>query len=177
MATNIFPLNRSIGVSSYTGFATLSRGTISTTSTAITTAADMAIGYWTTKPLAGFTLSGTISLNAWGDEQNTATNYGIKCIVYKWNQSAGLSTAIATITSVEFAASPGAVTGSATPVSTVISDDDQLVFQFLFTPVGSGTASRTVNFYYNGPTAAAQGDTYITLTENITLSQRVTSTM
>lgn len=172
MATIFYPINANIGITTYNRFASLGRGTASTTIAGTTTTGDVAIAYWSTKPLVGFTLAGSISINVWGDEQNATTNYGAKCIVYKWNPSAGLSTAIATITTTEFPITAGAVTGSATPTSTAIANNDCLVFYFLFTPVGSGANNRSVNFYYSGATAAAQGDTYVTLTENVTLSRR-----
>lgn len=176
MATTFYPLNANIGVATYNRFTDVIRGSGSATIAGTTNAGDVAIGYWTTMPLVGFTLSGSISINVWGDEQNSTTNYGAKCIVYKWNKTAGLSSAIATITTTEFGTTAGAVTGSATPTSTAIANNDQLVFYFLFTPVGTGANGRSVNFYYNGATAAAQGDTYVTLTENLKYSRRFMGT-
>lgn len=176
MPTTFYPLNRNIGIATYNRFADSLRGTGSATIGGTTTTGDVAIAYFTTHPLVGFTLSGSISINVWGDEQNATTNYGAKCIVYKWNLASGLSAALATITTGEFATTPGVVTGSATPTSTVFANNDHLVFYFLFTPVGAGANNRTVNFYYNGATAAAQGDTYVTINENVTYSRRVMGT-
>lgn len=164
-------------MATYNRFADVIRGTGSVTIGGTTNTGDVAIGYWTTMPLVGFTLSGSISINVWGDEQNATTNYGAKCIVYKWNLASGLSTALATITTGEFATTPAARTGSATPTSTVFSNNDMLVFYFLFTPAGgAGANNRSVNFYYNGATAAAQGDTYVTINENVTYSKRIMGT-
>lgn len=72
----------------------------------------------------------------------------------------------------ELTTSSAVYTASVTPTSTAFSGNDILVFE-IGVSGGSMSASGSSTFFYNGATVGASGDSYITLTDNISLKHRV----
>lgn len=174
MATVFYPQSANIAVNTYNKLASLMRGAAATSVAGTTTSAGtwISLGYWCTRPLVGFTLAGSVSINLRGDESAPQANATLGCRLYKLS-GGSLSASLGQATgSVELGATESAVTGSVTPTSTAFANGDQLVLEIGIVNVGTMGAGRTVNFYYSGPTAAASGDSYVTLTETVTLQRR-----
>lgn len=179
MPTTFYLRNNNIGVNSYR-VNTLERGASVATLTINTTSGGTNIsgGFWATKPLAGFTLSGSVTISTRASESNAQANAGMRYRLYKWSPSSGLSAALLTLTqAAELTTTNATVSLSGTPTSTVFANGDVLVVEVAITNVG-GTmgAGRTVDVTYNGATANATGDSFFTITENVALKQRVTTT-
>lgn len=176
MATRYYLTNKNIGVSSLINkVLTLERGTGATTIRGTTTASGtwISLGYWATKPLVAFTLSGSVSFNLRGLEQNTGANSSFGMRIYKYNAgslSASLGQASATT---ELPTSEGVVTASVTPTSTSFANGDILVVEIGIINIGTMNSGRFVDLYFNGTTANASGDSYFTITENTVYQKRV----
>lgn len=180
MATTLYFRNANIGIATYNQLASTLRGDTAASTAGTTTAGGtwISLGFWATKPLQPFTLAGSVSVNLRGDESNQQANAGLGVRIYKWaaaTKTLGSSLGQAS-GGAELGTAEGAVTGSVTPTSTAFLAGDVLVFEVGITNVGTMGTGRTVNFYFNGPTAAASGDSYLTLTENIVQHRRSVTT-
>jgi hypothetical protein len=178
MATTFYLRNNDIGINSYR-LNTLERGASVTTLTINTTSGgtDISGGFWATKPLIGFTLSGSVTISTRASESNGQANAGMRYRLYKWSPSGGLSAALLTLTQgAELTTTNATVSLTGTPTSTVFANGDVLVVEVAITNVGTMGSGRTVNVTYNGATANASGDSFFTITENVLQKQRVTTT-
>ena len=68
---------------------------------------------------------------------------------------------------VEFGTSRAAMNWVFTPTSMSFDEDDRLVVRVFLTNVGTMAGGFTCSWSYDGPTAAADGDSYITLNETV----------
>lgn len=180
MATTFYPNDDKIGSGSTTyRFLDLARSNTVQTLTVTTvtsTTAWIPFGVWATRPLEPFTLSGLVSFNFWGLESNTTANAGLGLRLYKYSQTLGLGAQIIQIKSlVELGTSIGVQTASGTPPSTQFDSGDILVMEIAAVSAGSGgmNQGRTVDFTYGGSTVNSSGDSYVTITENVVLRNRV----
>lgn len=151
------------------------RGSASTSTTANTVSSGtwVSLGYWIVRALEPFTLSGTITMNLWGEESNNTANASLGLRVHKL--TSGNYTQLLQINSTtELATSPAVRTATGTPTSTAFGAGDFLVFEVALVPVGTMGGGRTGTVHFNGPTAAANGDSYVTITENVNFTRRVT---
>lgn len=130
---------------------------------------------WITLPLTqALTISGTGTCNLWGLESNAQANASFRCRWYKYSGGSQGS-------QLWIAQAPGELTTSATlknftatPTSTSFAIGDRIVFEVFLEncsatsgcPTGTMGASRTVTLDYDGPTAAADGDSWVTINEN-----------
>lgn len=175
MATTFYLRSANIGRATYNRFASLMRGGGVTSLAGTTTSGGtwISLAYFCTKPLVGFTFSGSASVNLRGDESNGLANATLGCRFYKLSQAGSLSASLGQANgSAELQTTETAVTGSVTPTSTAFANGDMMVMEIGITNFGTMGNGRTVNFYFNGTTAAASGDSYITLTENVVLRDR-----
>ena len=175
MATTFYLRGTNIAAGGTQNLASLTKGAASADVTASTNPPnDVLIARYVSRPLVGFTLSGNVAVNVWANEDAATTNSAIRCIVKKMNSSYTISSNIAVLTSTELGTKTAAVSLTNTaPTSTAVANGEFLVFEFYASPSGgSPAASKTVTLSYNGPTAAAQGDSYVTLFENIVLRDR-----
>lgn len=179
MATTFYLRNLKSGVFNYDQMR-LERGAASTTLTINTSANSTYVSgkIWATKPLVGFTLSGSISVRVRAVESATQANSGIRVIVYKWNYDNGLSSALLTLSQgTELGTTEADVDLTGTPTSTTFANGDVLVVEVGITNVGGNMGGgRTVDVTYNGATGSAAGDAYITINENVTLHRRFRNT-
>ena len=133
---------------------------------------------WISPPIsADVTIAGTITGNIWASENNMSANVSI-CMVVEVIRANVLGT-VNSNTLVEIARrAPGteiAVTTRAvnnftmTPTSTVVNRGDRLRVRIFGDDVTGGVnmaATFTFNASWIGTTGAADGDTYVTFTEN-----------
>ncbi len=143
-----------------------------------------------TVPLAAVTISGTITLNLWMAESNMSANAGAEVGIMLLSNSgafvsnilgcsgASCSTAAAG-TTYEFGTelpvtTRAAQNWTATPASTAVSAGQRLGL-FVKLNDGGGTMASGFNctFGFAGPTAAADGDSWIQFTETIVASSYV----
>lgn len=154
----------------------------STVATTITTATQaggtwISVGFWYTKSLTPVTISSSISVNLRGLESNNQANASLGLRVWKGDiTTSSLSSQLGqTAALAELGTTEGAITGSFTPTSTAFASGDFIAFEVGVTNATGLTmgGGRTVNFYYAGPTAAASGDSFVTFTDNLLLSDRL----
>lgn len=185
MPTTFYPRNAQIGVATYGNGAVgeaalLGRGpSVSTlVGTTVGSATWVSLGYYATQPLEAFTLAGSISCNLRGAEDNNQANASLGVRFYKWTRAGGLGAQIAQASAtVELSVNTEtAVTATVTPTSTAFVAGDILVMEVGIINIGTMGANRGVTFYYDGPTAGASGDSYITINETVKLSRRITIT-
>lgn len=122
---------------------------------------------WISEPLdADVTISGTITFNAWGLESSMSANFGLACRVHRLdNLGVLVSQIIDSPRNVELGTSAAVQNWTGSPTSTAMQKGDRLMVVYCFDEVGTGASGFTATFNYDGPTAAANGDTYITFTE------------
>ena len=155
--------------------ATYERGPTSTSFTVNTVAGAtfIPIADYITPPLEPFTLAGSISANLRGSESNAQANATLAVRILRFNAVDNTTTTVTLLSSAtELGTTEAARTMSATPPSTAISAGDRIQFTVAAVNVGSMGGGRTVTFNFNGPTAGASGDSFITFTETIKFRNR-----
>lgn len=125
---------------------------------------------WVTEPIdAAFTLSGTTTWNIWGIESNMSANAGWRVYVRRIDSQGALIAPVVDNYNnlVEIGLTDTATNFTHTPTSTSFVKGDRLMISVhLGDASQSMAAGYTVTMNYNGTTAAASGDTYVTFTEN-----------
>ena len=127
---------------------------------------------WFSEPITtGFTLSGTVTVNIRGLESALTVNAGRGVLVERTNnagvvQSSILADVTVPTTITEFTTADAA-NGAATytPTSTTFVAGDRIKVTVKIRNVGV-MAAGTATISYDGPTAAAAGETYIQFTED-----------
>lgn len=185
MATTFHLRMANIGISpygdvnSFGGLLDTQRGASATqsSSTSVASATWVSIRYFISRPLAAFSLSGAITCNLRGSEAANQANASLGVRVYKWNPTTGLSASLGQASAtVELGTTEGVVTASVTPTTTAFADGECLVFEVGAINIGTMGGGRLVSLFHDGPTAGASGDSYITITPNVTPQRRVTLT-
>lgn len=184
MPTILYPRTAKLGIATYgngaAGSAMLAgRGAAASSVSGTTTASGtwISLGYFATPPLNAFTLTGSISCNLRGLEANTNANASLGVRFYKWTRSAGLGALIVQASAtVELGTAETAVAATATAPSTAFANGDVLVAEMGIINIGSMGSGRAVTLYFNGPTAGASGDSYITIPQTITQQRRAAIT-
>lgn len=176
MATTLYFRNLLTGLDPlYSELLTLERGGGNTfiSGSTVSGATWVSLGFWMTSPLVAFTFAGSASMNLRGYESNNQANAGLGARFYKWVRGTGVGASVLNLAStVELSTSEGVQTASGTPTSTAFASGDALVIELGIVNVGTMGSARTVWFYFNGPTAGASGDSYITITENLVFQRR-----
>lgn len=126
---------------------------------------------WITEPLAaGFTLSGTVTLNLYGGESGSGINAKFRARLYKYSGgSEGAEIFLADMAAELNTTLTTARNWTGTPTSTAFSTGDRLVVKFFATNVGT-MAAGTVTGHYEGATDAADGSSWCQVDENITFT-------
>lgn len=123
---------------------------------------------WWTPTLVGATISGTISFNLWGLESNMSANAGFRVVIDRCDSSgAFISNVVSSNRGVELGTSAAANAWTATPTSTTLSDGDRLRIRVYVTDVGTMGSGFNTQLNFDGNTNAANGDSFISLTETI----------
>lgn len=120
---------------------------------------------------ADVTISGSIGYNLWGLETSMSANASF-AIEFLRLQPNGTVTSILTLSNTtELGTSNAVRTGSGTPTSTDFKKGDSLGVEVYITDAGGTMASgHSVQFDIAGGTAGATGDSFITLTEDVTFT-------
>jgi hypothetical protein len=120
--------------------------------------------------LAAFTLSGNISINVWAKEGNTSANIGSSLLFYRRAYGTTNDTLFATLSrGVELTTSLAAQSYSGSPTSTAFADGDMLLIWATMASVGSiGCPTTGDDQTIGSASAGVSGDSYITITENVT---------
>lgn len=181
MPTTFYLRSSNIAINVYNDLAALERGPSTTTLSANTVSGGtwQSIAFWATKPLQAFTLSGTITMNFWGQESANQANCSLGLRVYRWIQSSqtlSASLGQATNTTELSAAQIQVRTATVTPTSTAFQDGDVLVLEAGLVNVGTMGAGQSGTLYFDGPTASASGDSFVTINENVLFHRRVVTT-
>jgi Concanavalin A-like lectin/glucanases superfamily len=121
-------------------------------------------------PVGGWTLSGVVTANLRALCSSMNANIGGRVRLYK-RTAAGSETELTGSPwddGVEFGTADAAMNWTFTPTSMAFAEDDRLIVRFFITAAGGTMASGfTGTMSYDGPTAAAAGDTYVTLNETV----------
>lgn len=185
MPTTFYPRDLQIGIATYGNgavgeYAEIYRGAAAQSVTGNTTAGGtwISLGYWTTKPLVGFSLSGTVSVNLRGLESNTQANASLGVRIYRWiNSTKTLSASLGQASSTtELTTTQATRTATVTPTTTTFVNGDAIVFEVGIINIGTMGGGRTVTFFYNGPTAGASGDSFFTINPTVTAQRRAVVT-
>jgi hypothetical protein len=129
---------------------------------------------WCSDPfLASTAVNGNISMNLRGSESNNNDNISFRWGVYKWTSGGGLDTGSPVIDSqelTELGTSEAARTQTVDATNTTFAAGDRLCVRVYADDDDSGAMTAgTAKFFVAGPTAAASGDSYITVTEDLPL--------
>jgi hypothetical protein len=129
---------------------------------------------WISPPVsADVTVSGTITVNIWAAESSASANVAINAVIEVIRANA-LGTANSntlvqiakTARTTEVALTTRAVNNfTVSATSTVVNRGDRLRVRVFGDDAGTMATGFTFNISYNGATAAADGDTYVTFTQ------------
>lgn len=114
------------------------------------------------------TISGTVTFNVWMAESNMAANVGAQVVIERINsQGAIVSTVVNHEKATELPVTTRAAQNwTATPTSTAFLKGDRIRVRVAGNDGGGTMASGyTFSFAQDGPTAGADGDSYVTFTE------------
>lgn len=159
------------------------RGTASTTAITTTVASGTNIGVtataggqaltWFSGEIAeAVTISGTVTVNIRGLESGAAVNAGRGILIERTNSAGTVQSTVVALTGVpatiaEFTTADAAnAAATYTPTSTAMAVGDRLKITLSIRAAGGTMGAGTATISYNGPTAAAAGDTFVTFTED-----------
>lgn len=128
---------------------------------------------WYSPPLdADVTISGSITWNLWSAENNMGANAAINAQIEKIDGATGVITLIdKTARTTELATSVAVANFAETPaVGIACKRGDRLRVRVFGDDAGTMGGGFAFQLDYNGGTAAADGDSYLTLTENLTFA-------
>lgn len=119
-----------------------------------------------------FTCSGTVTFNLWGWEQSLTANAGWVCRLMRYRYADdSLTLVVESSFGGELSTSLDVYNWTATPTSTDFAVGDRIVLITGFEDAGGTLASGlTVTLRYFGPTADADGDSWIQLSETVSTS-------
>lgn len=126
---------------------------------------------WITPPLdRGVTISGTITANIWGVESSMSANVQMACRVWRITSAGAVfnesTPFFDTSTFAELPTTIAAQNFTQTPISTACNKGDRLLIAPYAFAIGTMGSGFTTSMTYDGPTAAASGDSYVTFTED-----------
>jgi hypothetical protein len=128
---------------------------------------------WISEPLAAdITISGTITCNLWASENNMSANVAINVAVDRLQADGTITNILKTTRTTEVAVTTRAVNNfTGTPTSTAFLKGDRIRVRVFGDDAGTMANGFTFNMGFDGATAAADGDSYVTFTENITFQK------
>jgi hypothetical protein len=165
--------NRALSTTAGTPLATSNNvSTVAGPTNGIEVTVGTILSVWYSAPLnADVTISGSITWNIWAAESSNSANVAINGRIEKVDGATGAITLIdATARTTEVALTTRAVNNFAeTPAAGVACKrGDRLRVRVYGDDAGTMATGFTFIIGYNGPTAAADGDTWVQLTENLT---------
>jgi len=117
----------------------------------------------------------TVTFNIWALESNMNANAGGRARLFRWSANNETETLIAGPANdgVEFGTAIGAFNWTTTATATTLLKGDRIVARFYITNIGTMATGFTCTLGFNGPTAGANGDSYVVLTDNLTFQRRI----
>ena len=117
---------------------------------------------------AAVTISGTITVNLWASESNMSANVAINCAVYKISPNGTRTLVGKSARTTEVAVTTRAVNNfTFTPTSTAFAIGDRIEVVPYADDAGTMGSGFTFSVSWNGSTPGADGDSYVTFTENL----------
>ena len=125
---------------------------------------------WWSVPLSAVTISGTITFNIWGNENNMSANAGLQVVIDRVDGSGSfISTIINSEKGTELPTTTAAQNWTGAPTSTTLSDGDRLRVRVYINDGGGTMATGFLGVIAIGATSAGiNGDSFVTFTETIT---------
>lgn len=165
-------VNQTLRTTRGSGTASISTSTVAGTTNGVEIASTGTPLAWISAPLdADVTISGSVTWNLWASESNMSANVAINGRLEVIDGATGAITLIdQTARTIEVAVTTRAVNNfSETPAAGVACKrGDRLRVRVFGDDAGTMASGFTFDFAYNGTTASADGDSFITLTENLT---------
>lgn len=152
--------------------------TASGTNIPVTTAAGGQALTWFSEPVtAAVTISGTVTVNVRGLESAATVNAGAGILIERTDATGTVLSSIVAVTGIpatitEFGTTDAAKTGTYTATSTAMAVGERIKVTLSIRNVGT-MAAGTATISYNGPAAAAAGDTYVTFTQDILTDEQM----
>lgn len=117
----------------------------------------------------------TCTYNIWALESKNTGNAGGRSRLFRWSANNGTETLIAgpTDDGVEFNTTIGAFNWTNTATATTLLKGDRIIVKYYIAGVGTMGSGQTCTMGYNGGSAGANGDSYVTLTDNLTFQRRI----
>lgn len=122
---------------------------------------------------AAVTISGTVTFNLWTDESNMNANAGPQVVIDRLDNTGSIiSTVINSESGVESGTAFAVTNWTGSPTSTSFAKGDRIRIRYAANDAG-GTigAGFSWRVNQNGPTPAADGDTWVEFTETFTLQE------
>lgn len=130
---------------------------------------------WISPPVAAdVTIAGTITANIWSSENNMSANVAINVVVDVIRANTTTTRNSNTVVEIGRSArvtevavtTPSVNNFTFTPTSTAVNRGDRLRVRVFGDDAGAMATGFTFDMSYEGPTAAADGDTYVTFSED-----------
>ena len=161
--------------------ATADSGVVNTTASGTdiiwTKTAGGAVLAWISEPVDSTqsVTASTVTFNIWALESNMNANAGGRARLFRWSANNETETLIAGPANdgVEFGTTIGAFNWTTTATATTLLKGDRIVARFYITNIGTMATGFTCTLGFNGPTAGANGDSYVVLTDNLTFQRRI----
>jgi hypothetical protein len=125
---------------------------------------------WLTAPVAAdATVSGSITFNVWAQESNMSANAAINVRLMRIGPTGALTEVHKTVRTTElgFSGANTVQNWAETPTSFTLNRGDRLMLVLFADDAGTMATGFTVTASYAGTTGAADGDTFVTLTETL----------
>lgn len=117
---------------------------------------------------ADVTISGTVTCNVWAGESSMNANVAINVLIERVDPTGQIaSTILKTTRTTELGTSRTAQNFTGTPTSTDMTKGDRIRVRVFGDDAGTMGSGFTFTMGYSGGSAGADGDTYVTFTENI----------
>jgi hypothetical protein len=171
-------LGKSLGLAAGSTATATTTGTVAgpTVGIEVNASGSPPANYWLSPPLAtAVTIAGSITWNIWGRENSASANVAINGRLEVVDGATGAITLIdqtARTTELAVSTTTFSVNNFAeTPVAGVVcKKGDRLRVRIFGDDAGTMATGFTFDINYNGPTAAATGDTWLQITETVTFA-------
>lgn len=160
-------LPKNTGTTRGSGVQTLFTGTVAGATNGVEAVSTSPLE-WLTPPIdAAVTISGAITGNIWGSESDMNANVAVNFVVDRLQPDGTITQIVKSARTTEMAVTTAAVNNfTATPGAGVACNKgDRLRVRVFGDDAGTMGAGFSFDVNYNGTSAAANGDTYVTFTE------------
>jgi hypothetical protein len=170
-----------LGTARGAGLTNATTNTLTGPTTGIEVQVSASRAVWISEPVsADVTISGTITANIWASENNMSANVAINVYLYILRADGSKQLIVQSTRTTELAVTTNAVNNFTTGMTSgaytgqTLNRGDRLCVIVFGDDAGVMATGFTFQLGYNGATGAADGDTFITLTENLTFETLTT---